>query len=164
MNVLDILRNTIVNIAKLDIKRFFKRKTPKCPDYKLLIRQNNFYNRLKSLGVDVPVDLMNSGVFNFAGGLTDQFVYLAGMIDKKIDYKCYFINTCADHGDENLVFRHFNVKKYLNYEFIKLPSPVIKLYAKCGLINVAEPPFLFRQRGDINSMIRKYPDILQLQT
>jgi hypothetical protein len=107
---------------------------------------------------------MNNGVFNFCSGLTDQFTYLAGMINEKINHRLYFVNTSPDHGDENLVFRHFNVKKYFDYEFIKLPSAVIDLYRKCGLTEIAEPPFLFQKRGDINSMIRKYPDILQLQT
>jgi hypothetical protein len=167
MDAADILKNTMANIIKPSVKNvFLKKKSVKKFDYKLLVRQNNFYNRLQSLKIDTPIDLMNSGIFKFGGGLTDQFAYLAGMIDIKKwgGYKSYFINTHADHGDENLTFRHFNVKKYFDYEFIKLPNSIIDLYGKCGLSEAVEPPFLFNRRGDISLMIKKYPDILQLQT
>jgi hypothetical protein len=163
MEILDLLRNTIDNIYHLNIKKIFRTKHQKI-DHKLLIRQNNFYNRLQSLKIDTPIDLMNNGVFVFNGGLTDQFIYLAGMVDKKLNCKLYFTKTDCEHGDDKLIFRHFDVKKYFDYEFVKLPTSAIELYEHCGLLETVKPPFLFSKRGDINSMIKKYPDILQLKT
>jgi uncharacterized protein YneR len=78
---------------------------------------------------------MNSFIFDFSGGLTDQFRMFMHVYEFTHththtinNYKIYFnINNCGSHqGGFKLL--NFNIKKYVDFEMVELPFEILKVF------------------------------------
>jgi hypothetical protein len=134
------------------------------------------------------IDFMNSIIFDFSGGLGDQlfsFLYAYKVFKEyKNDnnYKFYFnINDCNDEqGGFKLL--SFDIRKYINFETVKLPREIIKIYSdtksySCSYsfdkklftnnninrhivdnTNAIEAPIIIKRKVGFSDNYNKYPD------
>jgi hypothetical protein len=134
------MNKLFVKICCLFIRKKERRKSFR---YKHLYKINK--NNLKDYSLFSKVkyeniDFMNSFIFDFGGGLVDQisnFIYICEFYreQKQNNYKIYFnINGCNEtQGGFKLL--NFNIRKYIDFELVKLPNEILKLYNDTGRYN-----------------------------
>jgi hypothetical protein len=122
------------------IYNFFKNTPPRYTENALfelvaeLIREQKTQNYLKFYNIDWTKSI----IFDFTGGIGDQFFcfcfaykfYKEYKNDK--GYKIYFNTNSGrmEHGGFKLL--NFNIRKYINFEAIRLPMEIQKIYSDTG--------------------------------